>query len=154
MAEEPFELVVRPAEMVLYTPWAPVTVAVKRFSSRRTCSASTPAEAHSKTRPSVILAARNHALLDWLTDDQRFLTATYAVTLAVKGSRHETGGQPGCGGAWLAAVSHGRAWRATSHSCGACSNACGHTASNMAAIRKATTTRATILATDPHPSAR
>ena len=94
---------VRLAAMVLGTPWASVTVAVKRFSSRRTCPASAPAEAHGKTRPGVILAARNQALLHWLTDDQRFLAGIYAVTLAVKGSRYEAGGQPGCGGAWLAA---------------------------------------------------
>jgi len=32
-----------------------------------------------ETRPSVILAALNQALLDWLTDDPRFLTAIYAT---------------------------------------------------------------------------
>jgi phosphoserine phosphatase RsbU/P len=37
------------------------------------------AEAHRKTRPSLILAALNQALLDWLTDDPRFLTAIYAT---------------------------------------------------------------------------
>jgi phosphoserine phosphatase RsbU/P len=37
------------------------------------------AEAHRETRPSVILAALNRALLDWLTDDPRFLTAIYAT---------------------------------------------------------------------------
>jgi sigma-B regulation protein RsbU (phosphoserine phosphatase) len=37
------------------------------------------AEAHRKTRPSLILAALNLALLDWLTDDPRFLTAIYAT---------------------------------------------------------------------------
>jgi serine phosphatase RsbU (regulator of sigma subunit) len=37
------------------------------------------AEAHRETRPSLILAALNRALLDWLTDDPRFLTAIYAT---------------------------------------------------------------------------
>lgn len=37
------------------------------------------AEAHRETRPSLILAALNLALLDWLTDDPRFLTAIYAT---------------------------------------------------------------------------
>jgi serine phosphatase RsbU (regulator of sigma subunit) len=37
------------------------------------------AEAHRETRPSVILAALNQALLEWLTDDPRFLTAIYAT---------------------------------------------------------------------------
>jgi serine phosphatase RsbU (regulator of sigma subunit) len=37
------------------------------------------AEAHRQTRPSLILAALNQALLDWLTDDPRFLTAIYAT---------------------------------------------------------------------------
>jgi serine phosphatase RsbU (regulator of sigma subunit) len=37
------------------------------------------AEAHRLTRPSLILAALNQALLDWLTDDPRFLTAIYAT---------------------------------------------------------------------------
>ena len=37
------------------------------------------AEAHRETRPSRILAALNRALLDWLTDDPRFLTAIYAT---------------------------------------------------------------------------
>ncbi len=37
------------------------------------------AEAHRATRPSLILAALNQALLDWLTDDPRFLTAIYAT---------------------------------------------------------------------------
>jgi phosphoserine phosphatase RsbU/P len=36
------------------------------------------AEAHRHARPSRILAALNHALLDWLTDDPRFVTAIYA----------------------------------------------------------------------------
>jgi hypothetical protein len=80
-AEEPFECVVRLAAMVLDTPSASVTVAVKRFSSRRTCPGSTRAEAHREIRPRVGMAARNQALLDWLTDDQRFLTAVYAATL-------------------------------------------------------------------------
>ena len=37
------------------------------------------AEAHRQGRPSVILAALNQALLDWLTDDPRFLSAIYAT---------------------------------------------------------------------------
>lgn len=37
------------------------------------------AEAYRETRPSLILAALNLALLDWLTDDPRFLTAIYAT---------------------------------------------------------------------------
>jgi serine phosphatase RsbU (regulator of sigma subunit) len=37
------------------------------------------AEAHRNGRPSLILAALNRALLDWLTDDPRFLTAIYAT---------------------------------------------------------------------------
>jgi len=37
------------------------------------------AEAHRQTRPALILAALNQALLDWLTDDPRFLTAIYAT---------------------------------------------------------------------------
>jgi phosphoserine phosphatase RsbU/P len=37
------------------------------------------AQAHRQTRPSLILAALNQALLDWLTDDPRFLTAIYAT---------------------------------------------------------------------------
>jgi phosphoserine phosphatase RsbU/P len=37
------------------------------------------AEAHRQTRPSLILAALNQALLDWITDDPRFLTAIYAT---------------------------------------------------------------------------
>ncbi len=37
------------------------------------------AAAHRQTRPRVILAALNQALLEWLTDDPRFLTAIYAT---------------------------------------------------------------------------
>lgn len=37
------------------------------------------AEAHRETRPSLILAVLNQALLDWLTDDPRFLSAIYAT---------------------------------------------------------------------------
>jgi phosphoserine phosphatase RsbU/P len=37
------------------------------------------AEAHRHGRPSLILAALNQALLDWLTDDPRFLSAIYAT---------------------------------------------------------------------------
>jgi hypothetical protein len=97
--------VARLAATVLDTPGASVTVPGKRCSSRRTSPASTRAKAHRETRLSVVLAARNQSLLDWPTADPRFLTAVHVVTLALKGSRHETGGQPGCGGAWLAAQS-------------------------------------------------
>ena len=41
------------------------------------------------------------------------------------------------------------AWRAASHSCDACSNACGHTARNQAASRMALTAPWTTLATEP-----
>ena len=37
------------------------------------------AEAHRETRPSLVLTALNRALLDWPTDDPRFLTAVYAT---------------------------------------------------------------------------
>jgi len=37
------------------------------------------AEAHRESRPSLILAVLNQALLDWPTDDPRFLTAIYAT---------------------------------------------------------------------------
>jgi len=37
------------------------------------------AEAHRETRPRLILAALNQALLEWPTDDPRFLTAIYAT---------------------------------------------------------------------------
>jgi phosphoserine phosphatase RsbU/P len=37
------------------------------------------AEAHRETRPCLVLAALNQALLEWLTDDPRFLTAIYAT---------------------------------------------------------------------------
>ena len=37
------------------------------------------AEAHRHGRPSLILAALNQALLDWLTEDRRFLSAIYAT---------------------------------------------------------------------------
>lgn len=77
LAKEPAERAVRLAAMVPGTPWASVTVAGKRFPSRRICPAGARAEAHGETRPSVILAARNQALLNWLTYDPRFLTAVY-----------------------------------------------------------------------------
>jgi hypothetical protein len=105
LAEEPFERVVRQAAMVLDTPLASVTVPGKRCPSRRTCLASTRAEADRETRPSVIMAASNQSPLDWPAADPRGLTSVHVVTLELKGSRHETGGQPGCGGAWLAAQS-------------------------------------------------
>jgi sigma-B regulation protein RsbU (phosphoserine phosphatase) len=37
------------------------------------------AQAHRQMRPSLILAALNQALLDWFTDQPRFLTAVYAT---------------------------------------------------------------------------
>lgn len=37
------------------------------------------AEAHRESRPSLILAGLNRALLDWLTADRRFLSAIYAT---------------------------------------------------------------------------
>jgi phosphoserine phosphatase RsbU/P len=43
------------------------------------------AEAHRQTRPSLILAALNQALLDWPTDDPRFLTAIYATARPTRG---------------------------------------------------------------------
>jgi serine phosphatase RsbU (regulator of sigma subunit) len=55
------------------------------------------AEAHRETRPSVILAALNRALLDWLTDDPRFLTAIYATvrpTLAGAAIQVSSAGHP------------------------------------------------------------
>jgi len=55
------------------------------------------AEAHRQTQPSLILAALNQALLDWLTDDPRFLTAIYATirpTLAGASVRISSGGHP------------------------------------------------------------
>jgi hypothetical protein len=44
------------------------------------------------------------------------------------------------------------AWRAASHSCDECSNACGHAARNQAASRMALTAPWTILATDLAPA--
>jgi serine phosphatase RsbU (regulator of sigma subunit) len=55
------------------------------------------AEAHRETRPGVILAALNQALLDWLTDDPRFLTAIYATvrpTLAGAAIQVSSAGHP------------------------------------------------------------
>jgi serine phosphatase RsbU (regulator of sigma subunit) len=55
------------------------------------------AEAHRETRPSLILAALNQALLDWLTDDPRFLTAIYATvrpTLAGASVQISAAGHP------------------------------------------------------------
>ena len=55
------------------------------------------AEAHRETRPGLILAALNQALLDWLTDDPRFLTAIYATvrpTLAGASVQISTAGHP------------------------------------------------------------
>jgi serine phosphatase RsbU (regulator of sigma subunit) len=53
------------------------------------------AEAHRQARPSRMLAALNRALLDWLTDDPRFLTAIYATV------------RPTIAGAWLRVSSAG-----------------------------------------------
>jgi serine phosphatase RsbU (regulator of sigma subunit) len=55
------------------------------------------AEAHRETRPRLILAALNQALLEWLTDDPRFLTAIYATvrpTLAGASVQISSGGHP------------------------------------------------------------
>ena len=55
------------------------------------------AEAHRETRPGLILAALNQALLDWLTDDPRFLTAIYATvrpTLAGASVQVSAAGHP------------------------------------------------------------
>jgi serine phosphatase RsbU (regulator of sigma subunit) len=55
------------------------------------------AEAHRQTRPSLILAALNQALLEWLTDDPLFLTAIYATvrpTAAGASVRISSGGHP------------------------------------------------------------
>ncbi|HEV2371204.1 MAG TPA: GAF domain-containing SpoIIE family protein phosphatase [Streptosporangiaceae bacterium] len=55
------------------------------------------AEAHRETRPAVILATLNQALLDWMTDDPRFLTAIYATvrpTAAGASVRISSGGHP------------------------------------------------------------
>jgi len=55
------------------------------------------AEAHRQTRPSLILAGLNQALLDWLTDDPRFLTAIYATvrpTAAGASVRISSAGHP------------------------------------------------------------
>ena len=55
------------------------------------------AEAHRHGRPSLILAALNQALLDWPTDDPRFLTAIYATarpTLAGASVQISSAGHP------------------------------------------------------------
>ena len=55
------------------------------------------AEAHRETRPRLILAALNQALLEWLTDDPRFLTAIYATvrpTRAGASVQISSGGHP------------------------------------------------------------
>ena len=55
------------------------------------------AEAHRETRPRLILAALNQALLEWLTDDLRFLTAIYATvrpTLGGASVQVSSGGHP------------------------------------------------------------
>ena len=43
------------------------------------------AVARRQTRPSLILADLNQVLLDWPTDDRRFLTAIYATVRPVRG---------------------------------------------------------------------
>ena len=105
LAEEPVERrVARLAAMVPGTPWASATIAGQRFSARRIWPASARAEAHGETRPSVILAARNQARLDWLTYDPRFLTAVYA---GAKGSATRRAASQGAGApGWP--PSHGR----------------------------------------------
>jgi sigma-B regulation protein RsbU (phosphoserine phosphatase) len=55
------------------------------------------AEAHRETRPRQVLAALNEALLGWLTDDPRFLTAIYATvrpTLAGASVQISSAGHP------------------------------------------------------------
>jgi sigma-B regulation protein RsbU (phosphoserine phosphatase) len=55
------------------------------------------AEAHRETRPRLVLAALNEALLGWLTDDPRFLTAVYATvrpTLAGASVQISSAGHP------------------------------------------------------------
>jgi sigma-B regulation protein RsbU (phosphoserine phosphatase) len=55
------------------------------------------AEAHRETKPRLILAALNQALLEWLTDDLRFLTAIYATvrpTLGGASVQISSGGHP------------------------------------------------------------
>jgi serine phosphatase RsbU (regulator of sigma subunit) len=55
------------------------------------------AEAHRETRPRLILAALNQALLEWLTDDLRFLTAIYATvrpTIGGASVQISSGGHP------------------------------------------------------------
>ena len=55
------------------------------------------ADAQRRTRPSLILAGLNQALLDWPADDQRFLTAIYATVrprLAVTSVRISSAGHP------------------------------------------------------------
>jgi sigma-B regulation protein RsbU (phosphoserine phosphatase) len=55
------------------------------------------AEAHRETQPRLILAALNQALLEWLTDDPRFLTAIYATvrpTLAGASVQVSSAGHP------------------------------------------------------------
>jgi len=55
------------------------------------------AEAHRESRPSLILDTLNRALLEWLTDDPRFLTAIYATvrpTLAGVSVQISSAGHP------------------------------------------------------------
>jgi hypothetical protein len=56
-----------------------------------------------------------------------------ALLTAQKANRDSTGSQP------EPTPTGQHAWRAASHSCAACSNACGHTARNQAASRMALT---------------
>ncbi|HWG60592.1 MAG TPA: GAF domain-containing SpoIIE family protein phosphatase [Streptosporangiaceae bacterium] len=65
------------------------STAVARYTLR--------AEAHRQTRPSLILAALNQALLDWPTADPRFLSAIYATvwpTAAGASVQISMGGHP------------------------------------------------------------
>ena len=79
--------------------WWLATYAVKDTAAKSTALAryTLRAEAHRQSQPSLILAALNQALLDWLTDDPRFLTAIYATvrpTAAGASVRISSGGHP------------------------------------------------------------
>jgi serine phosphatase RsbU (regulator of sigma subunit) len=70
-------------------PAAAKSTALARYTLR--------AEAHRVGRPSLILATLNQALLDWPTDDPRFLTAIYATarpTLAGASVQISSAGHP------------------------------------------------------------
>ncbi len=76
----------------MLTSWRGVTsksTALARFTLR--------AQAHRGSRPSRILAGLNQALLDWDTDDRRFLSAIYATvrpTLAGASVQISSAGHP------------------------------------------------------------